>query len=62
MLLDHVQIPFQPFSLTLSEDGKYAFASAEVEEIVYIINVKERNIAYCFKTQLGSRPDPVYDF
>jgi len=58
---DHIQLPFQPFSLTLSRDGKWAFTSAEPEEIAYIISVTERKVAFKFKTITGSRPDPFYD-
>jgi hypothetical protein len=55
-------MPFQLFSLTLSRDGKYAFASAEPEEICYIISVEERKVVFKFRTIPGSRPDPFYDF
>jgi len=60
-LLYHLQMPFQMFSMTLSADGKYAFASAEPEEISYIISVEERKVVFKFKTIPGSRPDPFYD-
>ena len=58
---EHIQLPFQPFSLTLSKDGRWAFTSAEREEIAYIISVPERKVVFKFKTIPGSRPDPSYD-
>jgi DNA-binding beta-propeller fold protein YncE len=61
-LMYHLQMPFQMFSLTLSRDGLYAFASAEPEEISYIISVKDRKVVFKFKTLPGSRPGPFYDF
>jgi hypothetical protein len=58
---DHLQLPFQPYSLTLSEDGKWAFTSAEPQGIVYIISVPERSVVFKFRTLPGARPDPLYD-
>ncbi len=59
-MLHHLQLPFQPFSLTLSFDGLYAFASTEPEGICYIISVEDRKIAYTFRTKAGAWPDPFY--
>ena len=48
-----------PISLSVSKDGKYAFASAEEKDTVFVISVPERKLIRSFKTAPGAAPDPV---
>lgn len=49
----------QPVSLDLSHDGKYAFASAQDIDTVYVLSIAERKISHTIKTPEGDHPDPV---
>lgn len=49
----------QPVSLDLSEDGRFAFASAQDIQKVYVINIKERKISHVIETPPDMFPDPV---
>lgn len=49
----------EPISLSVSKDGKYAFASAEEKDTVYVISVPGRKLIRSFKTAPGAAPDPV---
>ena len=60
-MIKHLTIPFQPYSLTISSDGKYAFAAAEKENICYVISVDNQELVFSFKSKAGARPDPFYD-
>ena len=54
-----IKLPYEPFSISISPDGMYAFASAEVEEMVYVVSVAEKKVVNIIKTISGSRPDPA---
>ncbi len=54
-----LRVEGEPISLNLSADGKYAFASAEEMDLVYIIDVPGRKLIRKFSTAKGSAPDPV---
>jgi YVTN family beta-propeller protein len=56
----YVILPNTPVSCTVSPDGKYAYASAEDADVVYIISIADKKIAGEFKTAKGMGPDPVY--
>ena len=58
-VLSEIKLPYEPFSISISPDGQFAFTSAEVEEIVYIISVAEKKVVNTIKTVSGSRPDPA---
>ena len=58
---DFISLPYQPFSLSVSRDGRFVFAAAEVEEYVFIISIEQKKVIQRFKTRPGSRPDPVMD-
>lgn len=58
-VLGHVPVGGAPISLTLSADGQLAFASAEEEDTVYVISVKDRKLLREFRTAKGAGPDPV---
>jgi YVTN family beta-propeller protein len=60
--LDYVLLPNEPVSCTLSRDGSLAFASAENQDTVYIVSVKDRKIVGEVRTEKGAAPDPVLDF
>lgn len=54
-----VGVEGSPVSLTVSQDGKYAFASAEEKDTVFVISVPERKLIRSFKTAQGAGPDPA---
>jgi YVTN family beta-propeller protein len=58
---DYVLLPNPPLSCTLSKDGATAFASAEAQDTVYLISVKERKITGEIRTEKGAAPDPVLE-
>jgi YVTN family beta-propeller protein len=55
------QIPVEgePISLSISDDGQYAFASSEEIDTVHILSLKDRKLLRSFKTPKGAGPDPV---
>jgi YVTN family beta-propeller protein len=55
----YVLLPHSPVSLSISSDGKLAFASAEEQDRVYVISIADRKIVAEIKTAPGSGPDPV---
>jgi YVTN family beta-propeller protein len=59
--VDYLLLPARPVSCTLSRDGATAFASAEEQDTVYIISVKDRKITGEIRTEKGAAPDPVLD-
>jgi len=48
-----------PISLSVSADGKYAFASAEEQDTVYVIDVTGMKLIRKFQTAKGAGPDPA---
>lgn len=54
-----IKLPYEAFSISISPDGMFAFASAEVEEMVYVVSISEKKIVNIIKTISGSRPDPA---
>lgn len=46
-------------SLQLSRDGRYATASAEEDDTVYVISVADRKVERTIKTAQGTGPDPA---
>ena len=59
--LDYMLLPNRPVSCTLSRDGSLAFLSAEAQDTVYIVSVKNRKIVAEIKTAKGAAPDPVFE-
>lgn len=57
---DYLLLPNPPVSCTLSYDGKFAFASADEQDRVYVISIAEKKIVREIKTPEGAGPDPVY--
>ncbi|HYZ82776.1 MAG TPA: hypothetical protein VE621_00155, partial [Bryobacteraceae bacterium] len=56
-----VDLPNTPVSLNISQDGKYAFASAEDQDTVYVVSIADKKIVRQVKTEKGTGPDPVHD-
>jgi len=61
-VIHHVDLPYRPFSIHVSEDERYAYVSAEVQNVVYTVSIDEMKIVSAFHTGDGVRPDPVIDF
>jgi hypothetical protein len=59
--LAYVLLPYRPMSCTLSADGSLAFASAEAQDTIYVVSLKDRKIASEIRTPKGSGPDPVIE-
>jgi len=57
--LTTIPLAGQPVSLDLSDDGRFAFASAQDIQKVYVINIKERKISHVIETPPDMFPDPV---
>ena len=60
-VLGRVALAGRPVSLTISRDGRYAFASAQDDDTVYVVSIADRKLAREFKTKKGSGPDPVQE-
>lgn len=54
-----IAVEGEPISLSVSQDGQYAFASSEEIDTVHIISLKDRKLLRSFKTPKGAGPDPV---
>lgn len=54
------KLPGPLVSLTVSPDGKFAFASAEERDIVYVISIADRKVLRKLTLPKGSHPDPVF--
>lgn len=54
------KLPGPLVSLTVSPDGKYAFASAEERDIVYVISIADRKLLKKLQLPKESHPDPVF--
>ena len=61
-MIHHIDLPYKPYSLHVSENGQWAYVSAEEQDIVYTIGIEEMAIVDSFQTGPGFRPDPVQDF
>jgi len=56
---DYLLLPNNPVSCTLSHDGRLAFFSAEEQDEVYVVSVKDRKLVGSIRTAKGAGPDPV---
>jgi len=61
-MIHHIDLPYKPYSLHVSDDEKLAFVSAEEQDIVYTVDVERMEILDQFRTPEGTRPDPVMMF
>lgn len=57
--VSQVPLGLEPVSFNLSSDGKLAFASAENDDVVFVISVPEKKVIRKFQTAKGAAPDPV---
>lgn len=48
-----------PLSLTMSPDGKYAFAGVQDQDKIFVVSIAERKIVKVIETPAKSGPDPV---
>lgn len=61
-MLYHIDIPYKPYSLHLSENNSKAYVAAEEQDIIYEVSIADKKISRQFKLKKGVRPDPVMDF
>ncbi len=54
-----IPIGGNPLSLTMSRDGRFAYAGIQDQDKVVVISIPERKITRTFSTPKGSGPDPV---
>jgi YVTN family beta-propeller protein len=54
-----VPVSGRPLSLTMTADGKYAFAGVQDQDKVFVLSVAERRIERVIELPKGSGPDPV---
>ena len=57
------QIPLggAPLSISLSRDGRFAFAGVQDEDQIWIVSVADREVAQVIDTPPGTGPDPVVE-
>jgi len=60
-IIGRIELPGDPYSISLSQDGKFAFTGAETDNEFYVISIPLRRIVRNLKTIEGARPDPVLD-
>lgn len=56
-----VKLPHPLFSISISQNGLFAFSSAEPENEIYIVSIPERKLVRSVTPVEGARPDPVWD-
>ena len=61
-MIQHIDIPYKPYSLHVTADEKYSYVAAEEQGIVYTVSLEDRVIIDSFQTSPGFRPDPVMEF
>ena len=57
------QVPLggAPLSISLSRDGRYAFAGVQDNDQIWIVSVPERKVVQVIDTPPGAGPDPVIE-
>lgn len=57
------QIPLggQPLSISLSKDGRFAFAGVQDKDQIWIVSVADREVVQVIDTPPGTGPDPVIE-
>lgn len=58
-----VRVPLggAPLSISLSRDGRYAFAGVQDSDQIWIVSVPERKVVQVIDTPPGAGPDPVIE-
>ncbi len=54
-----VELGGSPLSLSLSQDGKHAFAGVQDNDEIWVVSVADRKVVQVIKTPEGAGPDPV---
>ncbi|MFC1538992.1 hypothetical protein ACFL6H_06185 [Candidatus Latescibacterota bacterium] len=60
-VLGKIELPGDPFSLSISRDGRFAFTGAEEVNEFYVISIASQKVIKSLKTIEGAHPDPVID-
>lgn len=60
-VITEIPMPGRIVSLNLSPDGRYAFASAQWDDTVYVVSVLEQKVVRALKTHAGGGPDPALE-
>lgn len=57
------QVPLggQPLSISLSRDGRFAFAGVQDKDQIWIVSVADREVVQVIDTPPGTGPDPVIE-
>ena len=57
------QIPLggQPLSISLSKDGRFAFAGVQDKDQIWIVSIADREVVQVIDTPAGMGPDPVVE-
>ncbi|NND06403.1 MAG: hypothetical protein HKN87_08480 [Saprospiraceae bacterium] len=61
-VIHHLDLGYKLFSLNISSDGKYIYAAAEPQNLVFTVSTENMQVVKTFRTPEGTRPDPVKDF
>ncbi len=56
-----VDLGGSPLSISLSKDGKYAFAGVQDNDEIWVVSVDNRKVVQVIRTPEGAGPDPVMD-
>ena len=54
-----VDLGGSPLSISLSKDGKHAFAGVQDNDEIWVVSVDDRKVVQVIKTPEGAGPDPV---
>jgi hypothetical protein len=54
-----VDLGGSPLSISLSKDGKHAFAGVQDNDEIWVVSVDGRKVVQVIKTPEGAGPDPV---
>jgi hypothetical protein len=57
--LTRIDLTGNPLSLTMSADGKFAYAGVQDQDKVFVISVPDRKIVKTFQTPKEAGPDPI---
>ena len=60
-VIGEIELPGDPYSISISQDGMFAFTGAETDNEFYVVSIPLRRIVRNLKTIEGARPDPVLD-
>jgi hypothetical protein len=54
-----VKLNGRPLSLTMSADGRYAFAGVQDQDKIFVVSIPERKIVKVISTPKEAGPDPA---